>query len=43
MSIAVWSPGGAAIKFRLQKLGVTKGFFKVKVLPDFDFGYFWGN
>ena len=31
-------PGGAAIK-----LGVTKGFFKVKVLSDFDFGQFLRN
>ena len=30
-------------KFCLQKLGVTKGFFKVKVLSDFDFGDFWKN
>ena len=30
-------------KFRLQKLGVTKGFFKVKVLSDFDFGQFLRN
>ena len=30
-------------KFRLQKLGVTKGFFKVKVLSDFDFGHFLRN
>ena len=28
-------------KFRLQKLGVMKGFFKVKVLSNFDFGAFW--
>ena len=30
-------------KFRLQKFGVTKGFFKVKVLSDFDFGQFLRN
>ena len=30
-------------KFHLQKLGVTKDFFKVKVLSDFDFGDFWRN
>ena len=30
-------------KFRHQKLGVTKGFFKVKTLSDFDFRYFWRN
>ena len=30
-------------KFRLQKLGVMKGFFKVKVLSNFDFGDFWKN
>ena len=30
-------------KFRHQKLGVTKGFFKVEVLSDFDFGDFWRN
>ena len=27
-------------KFRHQKLGVTKGFFKVKVVSKFDFGNF---
>ena len=30
-------------KFRLQKLGITKGFLKVKVLSDFDFGQFLRN
>ena len=30
-------------KFRHQKLGVTKGFFKVKLLSNFDFGDFWRN
>ena len=27
-------------KFRLQKVGVTKVFFIVKVVSDFDFGHF---
>ena len=36
--IEVCQPGGAAIK-----LGVTKGFFKVKVLFDFDCGQFLRN
>ena len=30
-------------KFCMQKLMVTKGFFKVEVLSDFDFGQFWRN
>ena len=32
-----------AEKFRPQKLGVTKGFFILKVVSDFDFDHFLEN
>ena len=30
-------------KFRLQKVGVTEVFFRVKVVSNFDFGHFLEN